>query len=439
MDRAREFAATPPRSSDAASLEWLAERYEPVIEALLSMPRTVIHGEFYASNVLVAEGPDGTRVAPVDWELAAAAPGAVDLAALVSGDWPEADRERDRRRLSFCRGPGRSLRSATSTSPAFTSRSSGWDGRRRAGCPPRASATTGWPRRSSWPRGWAFEMAAERNLIVNADDFGLSAAVNAGILEAHERGIVTSTSLMVRKPAAGEAAALATPHASLAIGLHLDLGQWDYEEGEWRVAYENCPPDDPAAVDAECRAQVDAFRALLGRDPTHLDSHQHSHEHEPAMSVATTLAAELGLPLRGRRVRYEGGFYGQSGKGEPYPEGITTTHLTRLIAGLRAGLDRVRLPSRHRRRSGIVLCRRARDRGRGRSATRWSRRRSIARACGCAPSPSSTERRPPVPGLTPFAGLQSGRGWTPTGATAPRTGYCPKRHGRRRSPSSRSG
>jgi hypothetical protein len=94
MDRAREFAkASPPGSSDPASLEWLAERYEPVIEALLSMPKTVIHGEFYASNVLVAEGPEGTRVAPVDWELAAAAPGAVDLAALVSGNWPEADRE----------------------------------------------------------------------------------------------------------------------------------------------------------------------------------------------------------------------------------------------------------------------------------------------------------------------------------------------------------
>jgi predicted glycoside hydrolase/deacetylase ChbG (UPF0249 family) len=124
-------------------------------------------------------------------------------------------------------------------------------------------------------------VAAERNLIVNADDFGLSAAVNAGIVEAHERGIVTSTSMMVRRPAAGEAAALATPRPSLAIGLHLDLGQWDYDEGEWRIAYENCPPDDPAAVDAECRAQVDAFRALLGREPTHLDSHQHAHEHEP--------------------------------------------------------------------------------------------------------------------------------------------------------------
>lgn len=184
-------------------------------------------------------------------------------------------------------------------------------------------------------------MPAERNLIVNADDFGLSAGVNMGILEAHERGIVTSTSLMVRKPAAGEAASLAAAHPSLAIGIHLDLGQWDYEGGEWKVAYENCPPDDPAAVDAECRAQVDAFRALLGRDPTHLDSHQHAHEHEPAASVATTMAAELGVPLRGRLVRYEGGFYGQSGKGEPFPAGITTAHLTQLIEALPAGWTEV--------------------------------------------------------------------------------------------------
>jgi Ser/Thr protein kinase RdoA (MazF antagonist) len=87
--RAVEFArAMPPESGAAASLEWLARRHEQVVEAMLSMPRTVIHGEFYASNVLVADGPDGTRVAPVDWELAAVAPGLIDLAALVSGDLP---------------------------------------------------------------------------------------------------------------------------------------------------------------------------------------------------------------------------------------------------------------------------------------------------------------------------------------------------------------
>ncbi|HVD41654.1 MAG TPA: aminoglycoside phosphotransferase family protein [Solirubrobacterales bacterium] len=93
-ERAREFAADPKR------IEWLAARHERVVEALLAMPRTVVHGEFYASNVLVASDfehtsvgrkPD-TRVAPVDWELTAVGTGLSDLAALVSG-WPEGDRE----------------------------------------------------------------------------------------------------------------------------------------------------------------------------------------------------------------------------------------------------------------------------------------------------------------------------------------------------------
>jgi aminoglycoside phosphotransferase (APT) family kinase protein len=94
IERAREFAA------DAKEIEWLALRHEQVVEALLAQPRTVLHGEFYASNVLVASDFDPTRlgknpearIAPVDWELAAVGTGLSDLAALVSG-WPEADRE----------------------------------------------------------------------------------------------------------------------------------------------------------------------------------------------------------------------------------------------------------------------------------------------------------------------------------------------------------
>lgn len=177
----------------------------------------------------------------------------------------------------------------------------------------------------------------ERFLIVNADDLGLSEAVNAGIEVAHEGGIVTSASLMVRMPAAVGAAALAQRHPALAVGLHLDLGQWDYEEGEWRAAYERCPADDPGAVERECRDQLDAFRRLLGRDPTHLDSHQHAHMSEPTASIAARLAAELGVPLRGRGLRYEGGFYGQSGRGAPYPEGISVDRLVELIESLPGG------------------------------------------------------------------------------------------------------
>jgi Ser/Thr protein kinase RdoA (MazF antagonist) len=94
MERAREFTATPgqPRSR-AEVLDRIAEHYDMVIEGLLDLPKTVIHGEFYASNVLVAGELPAPRVCPVDWELAAAGPGLVDLAALVSGSWGEEDRE----------------------------------------------------------------------------------------------------------------------------------------------------------------------------------------------------------------------------------------------------------------------------------------------------------------------------------------------------------
>jgi predicted glycoside hydrolase/deacetylase ChbG (UPF0249 family) len=178
---------------------------------------------------------------------------------------------------------------------------------------------------------------AARFLIVNADDLGLSEGVNAGIAEAHERGIVTSASLMVRQPAAAGAVALSRRHPSLAIGLHIDIGQWNYESGEWVVAYQHCSPGDAAAVEAECRRQLEVFRELLGRDPTHFDSHQHTHMEEPVASVAEGLAAELGVPLRGHAIRYEGGFYGQAGRGEPWPKGITVEHLVELIEALPAG------------------------------------------------------------------------------------------------------
>jgi Phosphotransferase enzyme family len=91
MERAREFGRGEP-SDRRAALDRLAERHERLVEALLAMPATLLHGEFYASNVLIAEAEGGVRVAPLDWELAGPGPGALDLAALVSG-WPAADRK----------------------------------------------------------------------------------------------------------------------------------------------------------------------------------------------------------------------------------------------------------------------------------------------------------------------------------------------------------
>ena len=176
-----------------------------------------------------------------------------------------------------------------------------------------------------------------RCLIVNADDLGLSPAVNDGVFAAHERGIVTSASLMVRQGAAAAAAAALPEAPGLAVGLHLDLAQWDYAAGEWMKAYGRCDTESTGAVEAECHAQLELFRDLLGRDPTHLDSHQHLHLSEPTATVAARIADDLGVPLRGREVRFEGGFYGQSGKGECYPAGIEPGALAALIESLPPG------------------------------------------------------------------------------------------------------
>ena len=95
IDRAlRFFAAGGPSCSrhDGKALRWLAERYDRVIDRLLSLPSTVIHGEFYPSNVIMTGVPDGVRPCPIDWEMASIGPGVLDLAALTAGEWREQDR-----------------------------------------------------------------------------------------------------------------------------------------------------------------------------------------------------------------------------------------------------------------------------------------------------------------------------------------------------------
>src|SRR5215831_10941523 len=121
-----------------------------------------------------------------------------------------------------------------------------------------------------------------RYLIVNADDFGLSPGTNRGIIEACERGILTSASLMVRYPPAAEAADYARRNPALSVGLHADLAEWVFRDGEWKPVYEVVPATDKQALADELARQLDAFRRLMGRDPDHLDSHQHVHRNEPA-------------------------------------------------------------------------------------------------------------------------------------------------------------
>jgi hypothetical protein len=98
IDRAARFVRLRGGVSSQAMrcIDRLAVRYDVVSEQLLSLPQTLLHGECFASNVLVAPGGElhAGRIHPVDWELAAVGPGVMDLAALTAGKWSDAERER---------------------------------------------------------------------------------------------------------------------------------------------------------------------------------------------------------------------------------------------------------------------------------------------------------------------------------------------------------
>ena len=173
-----------------------------------------------------------------------------------------------------------------------------------------------------------------RRLIVNADDFGLSEAVNRGVIEAHEHGIVTSASLMVRSPAAAAAAEYGKQRPLLSLGLHADLGEWIYENGRWTALYEL------EQVESEIEWQLVVFRSLVGSDPTHVDSHQHVHREEPLRSIMLTAAGRLGVPVRACSpvIGYCGSFYGQTRPGESLEEAISVDSLLRLLHELPEGI-----------------------------------------------------------------------------------------------------
>jgi chitin disaccharide deacetylase len=179
-----------------------------------------------------------------------------------------------------------------------------------------------------------------RRLIVNADDFGQSAGVNEGIIQCHKQGVVTSASLMVRWPWASAAAEYGRAAPALSVGLHLDLGEWAYRSGEWVSLYEVVAPDNPAAIRAEIMNQLETFQRLMGCNPTHIDSHQHVHRREPARTVVAEISDRLGVPVRqsGEKVRYLGGFYGQSRKGDVLDGAITVAHLIGILRTLADGM-----------------------------------------------------------------------------------------------------
>lgn len=201
-----------------------------------------------------------------------------------------------------------------------------------------------------------------RFLIVNADDLGRTDGVNRAIARCHEHGIVTSASLMVRQPFAAEAADYARAHPRLAVGLHVDLGEWELRNGEWKAVYE-LPLGTEEAVRGEVGRQLARFRELIGADPTHLDSHQHVHRDDPARSVLRELGRALRVPVRhqGGAVTYCGSFYGQEPDGSPNVHRVTVAALEALLARTSTGWTELCVhpddgSGEHRRVEADTLC-----------------------------------------------------------------------------------
>jgi chitin disaccharide deacetylase len=160
-----------------------------------------------------------------------------------------------------------------------------------------------------------------RYLIVNADDLGASSGINRGILEACEHGIVTSASLMVDMPASEEFAALGVSTRQPGVGLHVALTS---EDGELLIDASECR--------RELERQLTRFEQLLGRPPTHLDSHHNVHLEPPFRDVFMEFAREAGLPLRAfSPARYFPSFYGQWDGGETHLEQVSVATLIEML------------------------------------------------------------------------------------------------------------
>lgn len=148
-----------------------------------------------------------------------------------------------------------------------------------------------------------------KKLIINADDFGYSRAVNYGILDCYQNGILTSATMMVNMPGAEHAAALAKEHQNLGVGIHLVLTCGEPlltthktivdSIGSFRnlAFYQGSYTIDREELKAEWQAQIERFLSF-GLTPTHLDSHHHINTYKDVDGVFLELADKYGLPVR---------------------------------------------------------------------------------------------------------------------------------------------
>jgi hopanoid biosynthesis associated protein HpnK len=156
-----------------------------------------------------------------------------------------------------------------------------------------------------------------RRLIINADDFGLTAGVNRAIVEAHEHGVVTSATLMANGQAFADAIGLAQSWPRLGVGCHivlvdgaplldamavrslLDRGGNSsgphFREGISRFgALALLGRLDEDEIEAEATAQIRKLQTA-GITVTHLDSHKHTHLFPRVLRPLLRAAASCGV------------------------------------------------------------------------------------------------------------------------------------------------
>lgn len=193
-----------------------------------------------------------------------------------------------------------------------------------------------------------------KRLIVNADDFGRTPGVNAGILEAHLYGIVTSSTVMVLEPAAKGGIVDARRRApDLSLGLHFVLTGGGLAasapdhvptllvEGRFRRFPADFPDElVPGEVERELEAQVVLFEKMAGIPPTHIDSHHHSALHASVQPVVAQVALRLGIPVRASSDAARGALRA-AGVRTPdrfvdgfYADGATSANLRAILGGL---------------------------------------------------------------------------------------------------------
>ncbi len=152
-----------------------------------------------------------------------------------------------------------------------------------------------------------------KKLIINADDFGMTQGNTIGILLAHAKGVLTSTTCMMNMPYAKFALEEAKKYPDLGVGIHLVLtvgrplvdGATSYTDENGNFIRPKNYPDrkphaDPEELYTEWKAQIEKFIEVAGHKPTHIDSHHHVHLLPWHIDVAKRLAQEYDLPMRQR-------------------------------------------------------------------------------------------------------------------------------------------